>query len=358
MSSPFGESVEMRYRKLSILRMQLQHKVWMETERNLGQGMIKTLSGEPQPLVIIIGPTAVGKTKISIQLAERLEAEIISADSRLFYRGLDIGTAKPSLEDIDRVPHHLIDVTDPDQVWSVVDFKQMARNVIADIHSRGKIPFLVGGTGQYIRAVIEEWEIPQVEPDERLRTALENWADTITATGLHQRLAVIDHVASERIEPRNLRRTVRALEVIFKTGERFSKQRRKGDSPYNTLILGLKRPRDELFARIDKRIQNMLADGLIDEVRWLMLQGYSPDLPTLSAIGYQEIIYYLRGRITLEESVRLIQRRTRVFVRRQSNWFKRDDPDILWFDVGSESIEVMESAIRQWLMSNWFIRSG
>ncbi len=319
------------------------------------QGNEKTLVGDRTPVVIIIGPTAVGKTKTSIELAEKLDAEIISADSRLFYRGMNIGTAKPTQDDCDRVPHHLIDIVDPDQVWSVVDFKQAARKVITDVHARGRIPFLVGGTGQYIRAVIEGWEIPQVEPDIRLRAALENWADTITANGMHQRLAIIDPSASERIEPNNLRRTIRALEVIFKTGKRFSKQRRKGVPPYNSLVVGLSRPRDQLYKRIDERIQLMLKEGLIDEVRWLLSQGYSSNLPTLSAIGYQEIIYYLRGRTTLEESIRLLQRRTRVFVRRQANWFKRDDPGILWFDVSSESIGDIENAIHQWLLANKFI---
>lgn len=319
------------------------------------KGNEKILEGDLTPVVIIIGPTAVGKTKTSIELAEKLDAEIISADSRLFYRGMNIGTAKPTQDDCERVPHHLIDIADPDQVWSVVNFKQAARKVITDVHARGRIPFLVGGTGQYIRAVIEGWEIPQVEPDIRLRAALENWADTITANGMHQRLAIIDPSASERIEPNNLRRTIRALEVIFKTGKRFSKQRRKGVPPHNYLVVGLSRPRDELYKRIDERIQLMLKEGLIDEVRWLLSQGYSPNLPTLSAIGYQEIIYYLRGRTTLEESIQLIQRRTRVFVRRQANWFKRDDPGILWFDVSSEGIGDIENAIRQWLLANKFI---
>jgi tRNA dimethylallyltransferase len=327
----------------------------LEKSRDLVQGNEKTLVGDRTPVVIIIGPTAVGKTKTSIELAEKLDAEIISADSRLFYRGMNIGTAKPTQDDCDRVPHHLIDIVDPDQVWSVVDFKQAARKVITDVHARGRIPFLVGGTGQYIRAVIEGWEIPQVEPDIRLRAALESWADTITANGMHQRLAIIDPSASERIEPNNLRRTIRALEVIFKTGKRFSKQRRKGVPPYNSLVVGLHRPRDELYKRIDERIQLMLKEGLIDEVRWLLSQGYSPNLPTLSAIGYQEIIYYLRGRTTIEESIRLIQRRTRVFVRRQANWFKSDDPGILWFDVSSESIDDIENAIHQWLIANKLI---
>ena len=227
----------------------------------------------------------------------------------------------------------------------------MARNTIADIHARGKIPFLVGGTGQYIRAVIEGWEIPQVEPDVRLRDALENWADAITAQGLHQRLAVIDPSASKRIEPNNIRRTIRALEVIFLSGQRFSTQRQKGTSPYNSILIGMSISRTELHARIDSRIDEMLAAGFVAEVESLLSSGYPPDLPTFSAIGYQEIIDYLHGKTTLEEAVMIIKRRTRQFVRRQANWFKEDDPNIYWIDYQTPYPEIT-SFLREKLDSN------
>jgi tRNA dimethylallyltransferase len=301
------------------------------------------------PLVIILGPTAVGKTEIAIQLADRLNGEIVSADSRLFYRGMDIGTAKPSLAERARVPHHLIDIADPDQVWSLATFQKAARQAIAEIDARGRLPFLVGGTGQYVRAVTEGWNIPRVEPDLRLRSALESWARELGPEGFHARLAVLDPQAAASIDPRNVRRTVRALEVILSTGQRFSIQRQRGASPYRLLQLGLNRSRQDLYARLDERIQAMLDGGLVAEVRALLDHGYSPDLPPLSAIGYREIVAYLQDKISLEEAVVQMKRKTRLFVRRQANWFKADDPQIHWFQAGPEALEQMEMLIRAWL---------
>jgi len=240
--------------------------------------------------VVILGPTAVGKTEIAIQLAEGLNGEIVSADSRLFYRGMDIGTAKPTPEEQERIPHHLIDVADPDQILSLAEFQRLAHQAIGAIHTRGRLPFLVGGTGQYMRAVTEAWQIPPAVPDSRLRDALEHWAASIGPYGLHARLGVVDPQAAAQIDYRNLRRTVRALEVIFSTGRRFSDQRQKGDSPYQFYLLGLTRPRSELYLRIDARIEAMFTQGLIEEAQALLQKGYNPDLPTLSAIGYAEAI--------------------------------------------------------------------
>ena len=301
------------------------------------------------PLVVILGPTAVGKTEIAIQVAERLGGEIVSADSRLFYRGMDIGTAKPTLVERSRVPHHLIDVAEPDETWSLALFQQKARQAIADIHARGKLPLLVGGTGQYIRAVVRGWEVPRVEPNPRLRAALDGWAAEISGEGLHRRLARLDPQAAAGIDPSNLRRTVRALEVILSSGRRFSEQRQSGPSPYRYLLLGLTRPRPELYERVDARIQMMIAAGLVEEVKGLLERGYPADMPTISAIGYREIVAYLQGRISLEEAVRQMQRATRIFVRRQANWFKPDDPEIHWFRVGEDTLERMESAIREFM---------
>ena len=312
--------------------------------------VLETSEGSEQiPLIVIVGPTAVGKTELSIQLAERLDGEIVSADSRLFYRGMDIGTAKPTQEERGRVSHHLINVVDPDQTWSLPLFQAGADKAIAAIHSRGHLPFLVGGTGQYVRAVVEGWQVPKAQPDPRLRAVLETWADDIGGEGLHTRLALLDPEAAAKIDPRNLRRTVRALEVILSTGELFSKQRQHGPTPYSALILGLTRPREELYARIDTRIEVMLESGLIEEVQGLLDKGYPADLPTLSAIGYREIIAYLEGKITLEEAVVLIKRATRVFVRRQANWFKADDPKINWFNIHPGTIGELEGTIQSFL---------
>jgi tRNA dimethylallyltransferase len=299
-------------------------------------------------LVVLLGPTAVGKTEIAIRLAERLDGEIVSADSRLFYLGMDIGTAKPSLAERRGVPHHLIDVARPDQPWSLAQFQQQAARVIGEIAGRGRLPLLVGGAGQYVRAVIDGWQPPEVAPDPRLRAALEGWARQVGQDGLHARLAVLDPQAAAGIDPRNLRRTVRALEVILSTGKRFSEQRRRAASPFRLLLLGLMRPRSDLYARIDARVEAMLAAGLVDEVRGLLAQGYPPDLPTFSAIGYREIIQYLQGKCSLEQAVQQIKHDTRVYVRRQANWFKQNDEQIRWFAATPETAAQMEQQILEW----------
>ncbi len=290
------------------------------------------------PLIVLVGPTAVGKTELSLQLAERIDGEIVSADSRLLYRGMDIGTAKPTPAERARVPHHLIDVANPDEVWSVARYQDAAYAAIDDIHRRGKVPLLVGGTGQYVWAVVEGWQVPRVPPRPGLREALERWGEALGPEALHARLARLDPEAAARILPSNLRRTVRALEVIFSTGRRFSEQQGKTPPPYRILILGLTRPRQELHTRIDARIDAMLAAGWLDEVRRLLEAGYSPDLPAMSGIGYAELIAYLQGQIPLEEAVHRIQKRTRRFVRRQANWFKTDDPRIHWFPAGEDPL--------------------
>ena len=305
-----------------------------------------------KPLVALVGPTAVGKTEISIRLAEGLQGEIVSADSRLFYRGMNIGTAKPTQAEIQQVPHHLIDIAEPDEGLSLAVFQELAYRAIVEIHRRGNLPILVGGTGQYVRAVIEGWRPPEISPDAGLRKVLEAWARQIGSQQLHNRLATLDPEAAANIDYRNLRRTIRALEVIFSTGRRFSEQRARHPSPYNSLLLGLSRPRPELYARIDARIRAMLAGGLVEEVQGLLAQGYQSDLPAFSAIGYREILAYLQGRISLEEAERQMRRNTRIFVRRQANWFKSNDPQINWFEVGENTVSMMLTKICDWLKAS------
>jgi len=302
--------------------------------------------GSPLPLIVIVGPTAVGKTEISLQLAEQLDGEIVSADSRLFYRGMDIGTAKPTPAEQARVPHHLIDVAEPDETWSLAVFQKAARQAIADIHQRGRLPFLVGGTGQYVRAVTHEWTPPAQGPHPRLRAALEALAQVRGRDWLHARLSTLDPAAAERIDPRNLRRTIRALEVILVTGKRFSAQRGLGEAPYRLLTIGLIRPRPELYARLDARIEAMFANGLLDEVQKLLEGGYSPDLPSMSAIGYRQCVAVLQGKMSREQAILEIKRATRIFVRRQANWFKPDDPEIHWFNPGEVTVSRLASFIR------------
>lgn len=295
------------------------------------------------PLLLLVGPTAVGKTELAIRLAERLDGEIVSADSRLFYRGMDIGTAKPTPAEQARAPHHLIDVANPDETWSLGMFQQRAHEVIAEIHAHGRLPLLVGGTGQYIRAVTQGWTPPEVEPDERLRLVLENLAKERGKEWLYDRLKSLDPEAAAVIDLRNVRRTIRALEVILTTGHKFSAQRGQADSPYDLLTVGLKRPREELYARVDERIEAMFAAGLLDEVRALLVKGYSPELPSMSGIGYRECCQVLGGQMSEEQAKVQMKRITRVFVRRQANWFKETNPSIHWFEAGDP--EVLEKVI-------------
>lgn len=304
------------------------------------------------PLAVILGPTAVGKTEIAIQLAERLDGEIVSADSRLFYRGMDIGTAKPTREEQAHVPHHLIDVADPDETWSLAVFQRAAREAIADIHARGRLALLVGGTGQYVRAVTQGWTPPAVRPDERLRSVLDALAASRGPLWLHDRLAMVDPEAAAKIDPRNVRRTVRAWEVILLTGRRFSEQVSQGASLYRLCQIGLTRPRSELYARVDARIDAMFAAGLLDEVRELLGKGYTPDMPSMSGIGYRECATVLRGEMGLDEAKVQMKRLTRVFIRRQANWFKETDPAIRWFQPGRDMLDVMAGFVRASLASD------
>ena len=301
------------------------------------------------PLILIIGPTAVGKTELALQLAERLNGEIISADSRLFYRGMDIGTAKPSREELARVPHYLIDIVNPDETLSLAVFQEKAKEIIADIHSRGKLPFLVGGTGQYVRAVTQGWTPPEVVADERLRGELERIAsrEERGADWLHDKLARLDPESAQKIDARNVRRTIRALEVILTTGRKFSEQRGQSDSPYQLITIGLTRPRAELYERVDQRIDAMFANGLMDEVKGILNKGYSPTLPSMSAIGYRECVRVVNGEWDIEQAKVEIRRATRVFVRRQANWFKKSDPNIIWFKVEDGIVNEIEAYIRQ-----------
>jgi tRNA dimethylallyltransferase len=289
-------------------------------------------------LIVIVGPTAVGKTEFSIQLAKKIHGEIVSSDSRLFYKGMDIGTAKPSHEEQRAVVHHLIDIISPEEKWSLADFQREAVKVIEDIHRRGKIPILVGGTGQYVWGLLQGWSLTEIKPSIPLREVLEKWGRDIGPSELHKKLAILDPIAASRIEPKNLRRTVRAIEVILTTGETFSGQYKKGGNNYSILVLGLKRDREEIYRRIDERIDSMIKNGLIEEIERLLEKGYSPSLPAFSAIGYSQLISYLQGKISLEEAIRLIKRQSRIFVRRQANWFKEQDNTIHWFDAGQPEI--------------------
>jgi len=302
-----------------------------------------------QPVIAILGPTAVGKTRISIPLAERFDGEIVSVDSRLIYRGMDIGTAKPTSEERARVPHHLIDVANPDDTWNLAKFSEAALNVIHDIHGRGRVAFLVGGTGQYLKAILEGWNPPATEESPGLREKLEAIAASAGFDALHRQLQEVDSVSASRIDPRNVRRVIRALEIFHLTGIPASSQREKNPPLFQILRIGLTLPRAELFQRIDQRIDMMIEDGWIKEVQELIDRGFSSELPSLSAIGYAQLNAYLAGEMDLDSAIVEIRKLSRQFVRRQANWFKTDDPEIQWFDVVSSAEERISAVIERWL---------
>jgi len=297
-------------------------------------------------IVFIVGPTAVGKTEIALKLAKLLDAEIISADSRYLYRGMNIGTAKPSQKELGEVNHHLIDVTDVTENWSLSIFRNHAIKSIKSTIKRGKLPLIVGGTGQYIFSILEGWQIPELAPNFRLRELLEDWENEIGQDAFFSKLEILDPQAARLIDKRNKRRTIRALEVILLTGRLFSSLRKKQPIEYPFKIIGLTRERKLLYQRIDNRIDMMIKEGFIQEVENLIKRGYHFDLPAMSAIGYKEIGLYLSEKNDLDESVRLIKKRTHQFVRRQANWFKKDDPRIMWFDLEVTNEKHIEEYIK------------
>jgi tRNA dimethylallyltransferase len=306
--------------------------------------------GEAQsPLVVIVGPTAVGKTRLTLRLAGELEAEIVSADSRQVYRGMDIGTDKPTTEERQRVPHHLVDIVDPDEEFTLAQYQDMACAAIDDVLARDSVPLFVGGTGLYIKAVVEGWSIPRVRPNEALRTELYREAEVKGGMALHARLRQVDPVAAEKIDPRNVRRVIRALEVYLETGRPISELQRRRPPPYWVLQIGLTMERAALYQRIDQRIDRMIEGGLVEEVRGLVEQGYGYELPAMSGLGYRQVGCYLRGEISLEEAIRLIKRDTRRFVRQQYNWFRLDDEGIRWFQVSDDPYERIKGVILQFL---------
>lgn len=282
-----------------------------------------------QKLIAIVGPTAVGKTDIALKLAGEFAGEIVSADSRLLYHGMDIATAKPTRAERARVPHHVIDVVAPDGAFTLADYQAAAYAAIDDIFARGKQPLLVGGTGLYVRAVVEGFNLPHVAPDRARRTELA----ALSTPELYARLQWLDPAAAAAIQPNNSRRIIRALEVIEATGQPISTQQTRHPPPYPVVQIGLTLPRPWLYARVDARIDQMLTRGLVDEVRGLVARGYSFQLPAMTGLGYRELGLYWQGQISLDEALRLLKRNTRKFIRHQANWFRLTDPRIHWFDL-------------------------
>jgi tRNA dimethylallyltransferase len=296
-------------------------------------------------VLVIVGPTAVGKTELAIRLGQALGGEAISADSRQVYRYMNIGTAKASPAERAALPHHLIDIVDPDEELTLAHYQELATRTIADVSARGKLPILVGGTGLYVRAVTEGWTVPQVPPNEALRAHLLAEAERLGHDALHATLAAVDPLAAQRIDARNVRRVIRALEVFQQTGIPISQLQQKRAPGYPLLTLGLTMPREALYARIDARIERMMAQGLLDEVRWLVEHGYGYDLPAMSGLGYQQIGQYLRGEVALPDAVALIKRHTRRFVRQQYNWFRPSDTSIHWLDAQHIGVHALQDLV-------------
>ena len=284
-------------------------------------------------VLVIVGPTAVGKTPLAVRLGQTYCGEAVSADSRQIYRYMDIGTAKPTRDEQAALMHHLIDIVDPDEELTLAGYQKRALAAISDVWSRGKLPILVGGTGLYVRALLEGWTVPQVPPDRPFRAHLSEQTQRLGNEWLHARLDAVDPVAAQRIDARNVRRVIRALEVHHHTGRPISELQRKRPPGYRLLKLGLTMPRPLLYQRVDARVDRMIANGLVSEVRELMGRGYHQDLPSMSALGYRQIVQHLHGEVSLEEAVALVKRQTRRFVRQQYNWFRLSDPTICWLDV-------------------------
>jgi tRNA dimethylallyltransferase len=302
-------------------------------------------------LVVIVGPTGIGKTALSIRLAQTLNGEIVSADSRQIYRGMDVGTAKPTPKEQARVPHHLIDIITPDEAFSLAEFQERAYAAIDDVAGRGRLPVLVGGSGQYVRAVIEGWVIPRVPPDPELRDRLSAEAERDGRQALYDRLIALDPDAAGLIDARNLRRVIRAMEVCLKTGRPFSEQRGKQPPPYTILQFGLTLDRETLYRRVDARIEAMIEAGLVDEVGGLLAQGYGWELPAMSSLGYLQLKGYVQGTLSLDEAVAWIKKDTRRFIRQQSNWFRPGDARIHWLDAAGDPYPTALEMIRKTLHS-------
>lgn len=287
---------------------------------------------EKKPLIILTGPTAVGKTKASIGLAKAIGGEIISADSMQVYRHMDIGSAKITKEEMADIPHYLIDVLEPEEEFHVVRFQQMAKAAMADMYSRGKIPIIVGGTGFYIQALLYDIDFTENEGDSVYREKLEALAKEKGAAYLHGQLAMVDPKAAEEIHANNIKRVIRALEFYHQTGQKISEhneRERQKESPYQFCYFVLNDRRECLYERIDQRVDQMIRNGLVQEVQALKERGCTKQMVSMQGLGYKEIFSYLEGDCSLEEAVYIIKRDTRHFAKRQLTWFKRER-DVIW----------------------------
>ena len=299
--------------------------------------------------VFIVGPTAVGKTDLSVHLATLFNGEIIIADSRQVYRFMDIGTAKPTPEERQKITHHLLDILNPDQEFNLALFMKVANQALENIHKKHKLPIVVGGTGQYIKALLEGWRVPVVPACPRFRQKLEEEAKLTGVATLHKRLESVDSQSAARIATTNLRRIIRALEIYEVTGSAPSEVQGKSPSTCQNFVIGINTTRQQLYSRIDHRVDKMMAQGLVKEVSHLVNMGYKPDLPSMSSLGYHEILLYINGTVALEEAVQRIKYQTHRFARHQYNWFRLKDPGIHWLESGPDTPVEAEELVGQFL---------
>jgi len=284
-------------------------------------------------VIAIVGPTAIGKSERALHLAQYFPVEIIGADSRQVYRYMDIGTNKPSPAEMAPVPHHIIDVVEPDEDFSLAMYHRLAIEALKAIQQKGKLPLLVGGSGLYVWSLVEGWKIPQVPPNQKLRRQLEARAEQEGSHSLYQELQDIDPIAATKINPSNTRRIIRALEIYHTLGQHPSQLQRKEAPSFPILLIGLTRERSELYRKIDWRVDKMIQIGLVEEVEQLLKRGYSPSLPSMSGIGYKQIAQFLRGEMTLPQAIDKIKYETHRLARHQYAWFRLSDSRIHWFDT-------------------------
>jgi len=300
-------------------------------------------------LVAVVGPTAVGKSRLGISIAKQFNGEIVNADSRQIYKYMDIGTAKPGTAERGEARHHMLDIITPDQPYSLAHFQESALRCISDIQDRGALPVLVGGSGQYVWSLLEGWRIPAVEPDPVFREELERKAESDGVDNLYRELERIDPACAAGMLPHNLRRIIRALEIYHKTGLLPSSLRGKKGLPYPVLIIGLTTQRERLYSLIDRRVEGMIAGGLVQEVKDLLNRGYNSDLPSMSSLGYRQMTNHLAGRMGLEETVQAIKYETHRFARNQYAWFRLSDIRIIWFETGDGFVEQILESTRGFL---------
>ncbi len=300
-------------------------------------------------LVAIVGATGVGKSRLALHLATLYHGEIVSADSRQVYRYLDIGTAKPSPQELSRVPHHLIDIINPGEDFSLAQYQALAYQAIEDIQKRHRLSFLVGGSGLYVWAVLEGWQIPRVSPDPELRYNLEMRAGDAGIDELYQELVRVDPEAAQKIDRRNVRRVIRALEVHKKTKTPFSQLTCKEAPAFDSFIIGLTADRTEIYRRADQRVDEMIERGLVSEVENLLKMGYDLSLSAMSGIGYRQIGQFLKGELTLAAARQKIKTETHRLIRHQYAWFRLKDKRIHWFDIQRQEDSEIERELAEFI---------